>query len=57
VEQGDRDDARSNGSVLSYANAPIVSLEECPQEIHIITDELVELNPGGYQLVCKLATN
>jgi hypothetical protein len=29
-------------------------LEERLQEIHAITNELVEVNPGGYKLVCDL---
>jgi hypothetical protein len=31
--------------------------EERLQEIRVITDELIEVNPGGYKLVCDLATN
>jgi hypothetical protein len=57
AEQGNTEDTRSDGSGLSYIDAPVVSLEECLQEIRAITDELVELNPGGYKLVCELATN
>jgi hypothetical protein len=57
VEQGDREDADSNSCGLSYVNAPIASLEGRLQEICVITDKLVELNPGGYKLFCELATN
>jgi hypothetical protein len=42
---------------VSYVNAPMAPVEECLQEIHVITDKLVEVNPGGYKLVCDLAAN
>jgi hypothetical protein len=51
------EDTRSDGSGLSYVNALVASSEERLQEIQAITDKLVELNPGGYKLVCELATN
>jgi hypothetical protein len=35
----------------------MVPAEEHLQEIRAVTDELVEINPGGYKLVCDLATN
>jgi hypothetical protein len=57
VEQGDVEDTRSNGSGLRYVDAPMVASEERLQEIRAITDELVKVNPGGYKLVCDLATN
>jgi hypothetical protein len=57
AEQGDAEDTRSNGSGLSYVNTPMVPAEEHLQEIRAVTDELVEINPGGYKLVCDLATN
>jgi hypothetical protein len=57
VGQGDAEDTRFDGSGLSYVDAPVASLEERLQEIRAITDKLVELNPGGYKLVCELATN
>jgi uncharacterized protein YfkK (UPF0435 family) len=46
VEPEDREDARSDNSGLSYIDALIASSEEHPQEIRVITDKLVELNPG-----------
>jgi hypothetical protein len=51
------EDTRSNGSGLTYVGAPVTSLEEHLQEIRAITDELVELDPGGYKLVFELTTN
>jgi hypothetical protein len=57
VEQGDVEDTRSDGSGLSYIDALVPSSEERVQEIRAITNELVEINPGGYRLVCHLATN
>jgi hypothetical protein len=57
VEQGDVEDTRSDGSGLSYVDAPIAPVEERLQEIRAITNELIEVNPGGYKLVCDLATN
>jgi hypothetical protein len=57
VEQGDTEDTRSNGSGLSYVDAPVAPSEEHLQEIRAVTDELVEINSGGYKLVCDLATN
>jgi hypothetical protein len=55
VEQGDAEDTRSNGSGLSYVDALMAPSEERLQEIHAITEEVVEVNPGGYKLVCDLA--
>jgi hypothetical protein len=57
VEQGDAEETRSDGSGLSYIDAPMAPAEERLQEIHAITNELIEVNPGGYKLVCDLATN
>jgi hypothetical protein len=51
------EDTRSDGSGLSYIDAPMAPLEERLQEICMITDELVEINPGGYKLVCDSAAN
>jgi hypothetical protein len=51
------EDTQSNGSGLSYVDALMVPSEERLQEIRVITDELVEINPGGYKLVCDLAAN
>jgi hypothetical protein len=51
------EDTRSDGSGLSYIDALVPSSEERVQEIRAITNELVEINPGGYRLVCHLATN
>ena len=57
VDEGDREETGSNSSDLSYVDAPIappVRLIEGPsQEVN----ELVDINPGGYELVCDLATN
>jgi hypothetical protein len=57
MEQGDAEDTRSDGSGLSYVDALMASAEERLQEIRVITEELVEVNPGGYKLVCDLAAN
>jgi hypothetical protein len=57
VEQGDVEDTRSDGSGLSYVDAPMAPSEERLQEIRAVTDKLVEINPGGYKLVCDLAAN
>jgi hypothetical protein len=57
IEQGDAEDTRSDGSGLSYVDALMAPVEERLQEIRAITEALVEINPGGYKLVCDLATN
>jgi hypothetical protein len=56
-QEGEVEDTRSDGSGLSYIDALMAASEEHLQEICAVTDELVEINPGGYKLACDLATN